>query len=137
MRRFFQRRFTVVLSAAALGWSSSLCRKERTMKSRIVTLLAASLLAVLAATPAFAQRQLELTPQIGWQWGGTLDFPNGDVHVNAAINYGGVLGIPLRPGYDAELSYTYQGSEVKARPRGAPEFKLFDLGTHYMQIAGV
>ena len=80
---------------------------------------------------------LEVTPMVGWQWGGTLDYGSGgDIHVNAALNYGGALGVMINPMEWGEVSYTYQSSEVFARPAAAPEFKAFDLGTHYIQAAG-
>jgi hypothetical protein len=96
----------------------------------------ASLLAAPGAARA-AGALLEVTPMVGWQWGGTLDYSSGgDVHVNAALNYGGALGVMIRPMEWGEVSYSYQASEVIARPPAAPEFKLFDLGTHYIQASG-
>jgi hypothetical protein len=80
---------------------------------------------------------LEFTPMVGWQWGGTLDYGNaGSVHSNAALNYGGALGAQLRPGEWAEISYTYQSTDVTARPPATKEFKLFDLTTQYIQASG-
>src|SRR5262249_31012068 len=77
------------------------------------------------------------------QWGGTLDSYEsngvalgGDIHVNAALNYGGAIGAQIRPGEWAEIGYSYQGSEVFVRPASAPKFKVFDLGTHYIQASG-
>jgi hypothetical protein len=98
-------------------------------------MLAAGFAAPGAARAAGAL--LEVTPMVGWQWGGTLDYgTGGDVHVNAALNYGGALGVMINPMEWGELSYTYQSSEVFARPAAAPEFKAFDLGTHYIQASG-
>ena len=83
-----------------------------------------------------ASAVLEVTPMMGWQWGGTLDYsPGGTIHANAALNYGGAIGAQIGPGYWGEVSYTYQSTEVIARPTAAPEFKLFDLATHYIQAA--
>jgi hypothetical protein len=80
---------------------------------------------------------LDVTPMVGWQWGGTLDYSaGGDVHVNAALNYGGSLGVMIRPGEWYEVSYSYQSSELIGRPPAAPEFKVFDLGTHTIQVSG-
>src|SRR5262245_33889695 len=85
----------------------------------------AGMMALLAAfgtpgTARAASASLEVTPMIGWQWGGTLDYSTGgDVHANAALNYGGAIGAQIRPGYWAEISYTYQSSEVIGRPPAA------------------
>lgn len=117
---------------------------------RPLAAVAVAALAGMAVLTGFgtarSQATVELTPMVGWQWGGTLDYSaGGDVHVNAALNYGGALGVMLRPGYWGEVSYTYQKSELIARPpAGADslayvagaEFKVFDLGTHYIQLSG-
>ena len=95
-----------------------------------------AMLAILIA-PGVASAQATLTPMVGWQWGGTLDYVSGDVHINSNMSYGGAISAPVRPGYMAELMYTYQGAEVIARPNVGGEFKLFDLGTHYIQLNGV
>ena len=92
---------------------------------------------IAACTPAFAQRGAELVPSIGWQWGGTRTYSAGDVHINGAINYGAAIAVPIRPGEWGEIDYTYQASEVVGRPDRGATFKLFDLGTHYIQLAGL
>jgi len=97
--------------------------------------VAAAFLLVFAGT-ASAQGP-QLTPMVGWQWGGTLDFVSGDIHINSASSYGGALSVPVRPGYNAEIVYTYQSAQVIARPNVGPEYDLFDLGTHYIQACGV
>jgi opacity protein-like surface antigen len=95
------------------------------------------LAAGFAAGPAAAQKPPnELIPLVGYQWGGTLNYTSGDVHANAAMNYGGILSVPVKPGYSLELSYTYQSTDLIARPNVGKTFKLLDLGTHYMQLSG-
>lgn len=123
---------------------------HRPMDSRIVTAArwrrSSAVLALIlgltaigfAATPASAQQRppTELIPLIGYQWGGTLNYQAGDVHANAAMNYGGILSVPVRPGYSLEISYTYQSTDLIARPNVGKTFKLVDLGTSYMQLSG-
>jgi len=101
-----------------------------------VTLGALALVAFLSVSTAHAQRSTELTPFAGWMWGGTLDYVDGSIHVNAAPNYGGMLSVEVRPSEFIDLSYWYQGADVIARPRGFPEFKFMKLGTHYIQAGG-
>jgi hypothetical protein len=94
--------------------------------------------AALLAVPGIASAQAKLTPLAGWQWGGTLEFISGDIHINSAASYGGAISVPVRPGYMAEVMYTYQAADVIARPNsGLPDFDLFDLGTHYIQVNGM
>jgi len=111
---------------------------RRAVRVAALILGVASLAGLGAAERARAAAALlEVTPMVGWQWGGTLDYSQGgDVHVNAALNYGGALGIMLRPGEWGEVSYTYQSSELIGRPTAGPEFKVFDLGTHHIQLSG-
>lgn len=100
---------------------------------------------LLVAMPAAATNggAIELMPMAGWQWGGTLDYydpytgASGDVHIEAAESFGGAIVRSVGHGVWGELSYWYQGSEVTARPSRAPNFKLFDLSTHYVQLSGL
>ena len=95
------------------------------------------------ATQAEAQGGASITPTFGWQWGGTLEYYDpfyqvgGDVHVEAAQTYGGTISVPVRPGYAAEISYWLQESKVIGRPDRNPEFDLFDMTTHWIQISGI
>jgi len=109
---------------------------QREQYHRRAALLVA-LLATLACPAIAAAQGASLTPLVGWQWGGTLDYPSGDVHANAALSYGGALTVPVRPGYSGEIMYTYQSTHVIGRPNVGGEFELFDMGTHYIQINGV
>ena len=102
-------------------------------------------LVVTTAPRVLAQgRETMLTPMIGWQWGGTVHYTDpygyyagGDVHANAALSYGGALTVPIRPGYWGEINYMYQHTDLMARPAYGPNFKLCDLGTHYIQLSGL
>jgi hypothetical protein len=112
----------------------------------IAWLALAVLALTLAGAPgAFAQgRETMLTPTIGWQWGGTVNYTDpygfytgGSIHVNAAMSYGGALTVGIRPGYWGEINYMYQGSELRVRPSVGQDFKLCNLGTHYIQLSGL
>jgi hypothetical protein len=114
-------------------------KDRRAVRVAALILGVASLLAGIGAAERAraASAVLEVTPMVGWQWGGTLDYSaGGDVHVNAALNYGGALGVMLGPLEWGEVSYTYQSSELIGRPTAGPEFKVFDLGTHHIQLSG-
>jgi hypothetical protein len=122
------------------GWRSRARFTPRAGAGLTAALLVALTAPLLSSAPAWAQqgeRGVVITPTVGWQWGGTLQFTGGDVHINAATNYGGTIGTEVRPGLFAELGYTYQASKVIGRPNLGPDFHLFDLGTHYYQISGL
>jgi len=84
----------------------------------------------------------ELTPQIGWQYGGTqeyvtyLGYPAGDFHSNANLNYGGTFSIFLKPVYAAEISYSYQSTDLIVRPNGQRDQKVGTLASQYIQLQG-
>ena len=93
---------------------------------------------------AWAQEQgsSELTATVGWQYGGTQDYVTysgygyGDFHANAAVDFGGTLSYFIRESYALEIVYTYQKTDLVIQPIGAPDTKLGDLSTHYIQLYG-
>ncbi len=93
-------------------------------------------MALFVVPVAHAQRSVELIPFAGYMWGGTLDYTDGSVHIEAAPSYGGMLSVETRPNEFVDVSYWFQSSEVTARPRGLPHFRLMDLDTHYIQAGG-
>ena len=94
-------------------------------------------LAVVAATtPAVAQK-VELSPVLGWQFGGEIDAGEGILEIPAAWSYGLVLDIALQPGTKLELLYTRQETRLDLKPfNGDPTSTLFDMAVQYIQ-AGV
>ena len=115
-------------------------RGVRHRARRAAAMLGAAIVLTAAGATSSARAAsaiLEVTPTVGWQWGGTLDYSaGGDVHANAALNYGGAIGVMVRPGEWYEVGYSYQATDLIGRPPGLAEFKVFDLGTHYIQLAG-
>jgi opacity protein-like surface antigen len=111
-------------------------RPVRARFSRVGIGISGALLALslFAIAPA---RAVELTPMVGYQWGGTLDYPSGSVHIDAAMSYGGSIGAMVQPGTFVEIGYMYQGSKLIGQPRTGPDFTFFDLGTHYLQLSGL
>jgi opacity protein-like surface antigen len=125
------RGYCAILRTLPLTWKETLMRK----------LLIVALM--LAPTAAWAAGGAELTPQVGYMWGGTQEFIGsglyplgGDLHANANVTYGGTLGFAIRPGYDFELSYHYQSTDLLIRPNGQKSFKGDDLTTQYFLLQG-
>jgi opacity protein-like surface antigen len=99
-------------------------------------LLAFALAVVLSASPAWAQTRAEITPFIGYQFGGKVELFNGDLKIGSDINYGAILDITVRPGGQVELSYTRQDTELRWRPFvGEPE--TIPMNIDYWQIGGL
>jgi hypothetical protein len=106
-----------------------------------LTLVGALLLPAAAGAQMVGDK--EITPQVGWQWGGTQEYSNyvgypaGDFHSNAALNYGGTLSIYIRDYYAAEISYSYQSTDLILRPNGQIETSLGTMASQYMQLQGL
>lgn len=98
---------------------------------------------LLIPAAAHAQYKIELTPQIGWQYGGTQEYSaypgysSGDFHANANLNYGGTLSIYMRPGYAAEITYSYQGTDLLLRPNNQSDVNLGNMASQYILLQGM
>ena len=111
------------------------------MRMRTLSILVAL---ALLPTAAWAQHQgeKEITPQIGWQYGGTQEYSSypgyaaGDFHANANLNYGGMLSIFIRDYYAIEFAYSYQSTDLLIRPNGFPDTKIADLAAQYIHLYG-
>jgi hypothetical protein len=103
------------------------------------------LLLMTLPAAAWAQRagDRQLTGQVGWQWGGTQTYstysayPAGDVHAEAAVNYGGTFTVFVREGEALEIAYSYQPTDLILRPNGIPSFKIADLACHTLHLNGL
>jgi hypothetical protein len=85
------------------------------------------------------RKSLELTPMVGWQYGGTIDAAQGgDLHFDAGWSYGASVGIQMEPTLTGEVSWSVQKSKAVLRPTGVlPDTTLFDVDIHYLQLAGL
>ena len=79
----------------------------------------------------------ELTPYVGWHWGGGLSTTLGELKIDPAMNFGGILGIRTSAIQVVEFTYNYQKSSlVLERGTGFSDSTLFDLNTHFIQVGG-
>lgn len=83
---------------------------------KISVLLIAGLIAlsILHSKPLFSQ--VELTPFVGYMMNGKTTFIEGQLKLSDNISYGVILGIPVRHGVIAELSYTRSESRASWNP---------------------
>jgi opacity protein-like surface antigen len=90
---------------------------------------------VLAQMPTWAQ-QVEITPLVGYQFGGKITVQRGTLNIKDAMNYGVILDITVRPNTQLELSYSRQDTRVEFR--GAPvDNRIIDASVEYWQIGGL
>lgn len=99
-------------------------------------LLALTLVLTLGSTPAWAQHKAEITPFIGYQFGGSIQTFNGDLKIEADMNYGATLDITLRRGSQIELGYNRQDTNLKFVPFLGSIEKV-PMSVEYFQIGGL
>ncbi|UCF20673.1 MAG: hypothetical protein JSU87_04485 [Gemmatimonadota bacterium] len=76
------------------------------------SILALALSTTLIAAPAVAQDRAEITPFVGWQFGGWAAGRSGDFRLSDDVAYGGILDIAVRPGAQAEFMYSRQETQL-------------------------
>jgi opacity protein-like surface antigen len=110
------------------------------MMKRILILCSAFLM--LGGLPGFAQEappwnRVEITPFVGYQFGGSIRVRDGYLRIKDNVNYGFALNITLRPGAQLEIMYSRQSTEMQADAFYGPKETLFDMAMEYYQIGGL
>lgn len=107
-------------------------------KFKFLRLALQGLLLLMFLLPNGAKAQIELTPFGGYMFNGKVKFIQGDLKFSDEFDYGIVLGIPIRHGVTAELSYTHSESKASWVPSYyyAPDFPAanFRVNINYFQI---
>jgi len=67
------------------------------------------------AQPRYEAHRFEISPFVGYQFGGTLRIQDGDLLIKADMNYGGTLNVTVRPGVQLELAYISQDTELRLK----------------------
>jgi hypothetical protein len=107
-----------------------------TIRRTIIAAAAVALAVTFAPSKASAQfHQLELSPTVGYLFGGKLPTSEGELSVPAALSFGAMGSVRLRPGGFLELIYLRQHSELRLRQGGFNE-KQSDLHSSYWMIGG-
>jgi len=110
------------------------------MAQRTAILISLSL--ILGALPGFAQQpppwnRIEITPFVGYQFGGSIRIRDGHLRIKDDVNFGFALDITLRPGAQLEFMYNRQSTEMRIETFYTPKETLFDLAMEYYQIGGL
>ena len=96
--------------------------------------------AALSFGPVAAQAQfhtVELTPTIGYLFGGKFSTSTARYEIPSALSYGAQLSFKVRSGGWVDLTYIRQDSEVRETQFGSGTTeKLFDLGSNYIFVGG-
>ena len=89
----------------------------------------------LGLSTAWAQ-QVEITPLVGYQFGGKITVQRGSLNIKDDLNYGVILNITVRPNTQVELSYSRQDTRVEFRGVGFENVNI-DASVEYWQIGGL
>jgi hypothetical protein len=89
----------------------------------------------LGLSSTWAQ-QVEITPLVGYQFGGKITVQRGTLNIKDDLNYGVILDITVRPNTQLELSYSRQDTQVEFRG-AVVDNPVIDATVEYWQIGGL
>jgi hypothetical protein len=109
-------------------------------RNRCIALAGALVVFAGSAVPATAQsHRVEITPFVGYMFGGEVNTRNGSLSVKDDMNYGLALNFALRRDTELEASYTRMDTElmfdqwqVGKRPIYAASVNVWQLGGQYL-----
>jgi opacity protein-like surface antigen len=110
------------------------------MKKAVLIIM---LIAGFSAAQAFAQygydsHRFEISPFAGYQFGGKFSVRAGTLSIKDDMNYGGTLDIYVRPGFQVELAYIRQDTELWLRDvLTGIKSPLFDITVEHFQIGAL
>lgn len=133
MSRKAERRRTLAVSAGAPGAAAAVT---------IWLLPGIAVLPPFAAAQTSAEgettKQVEVTPFIGYQWGGALAVEGGAAEIPSGMSYGVILSRRVRA--DAKMEFFYSREETSLEfqaDTSSQSTKLSDLAVQYFQIGGL
>jgi len=98
-----------------------------------------SLLAVLClavAAPLAAQSGIEITPTIGYRFGGTINNDDGRFSASDNLAWGATFGYRVKADGLVELVYSRQPTTVRFKPDTGAAFTVSDAAIEYLQFGG-
>jgi len=93
-------------------------------------------LALCAATPLAAQSGIEITPTIGYRFGGTINNDDGRFSANDGQAWGATLGFRVKRDGLVELVYSRQPTTIQFNPDSGATFTVGDAAIEYFQFGG-
>ena len=105
-----------------------------------VTALVVAVVCGAGAAGARELRGFDVTPFIGYQFGGKFTSYQGDLNIVDNQNYGLFIDIPVNPsGVKAEIFYSRQDTvfELRTRPPNRVTRYLFDIAVEYYNVGAL
>ena len=110
-------------------------------KVSFLNLMISGLLAMILFLPVKSSAQIEITPFGGYMFNGKVPFVQGDLKFSDEFDYGVILGIPIRYGVMAEISYTHSESTASWVPSFyyADEYPAdkFNMNINFFQVGAI
>jgi hypothetical protein len=97
------------------------------------------LLAVLClavAAPLAAQSGIEITPTIGYRFGGTINNDDGRFSASDNLAWGATFGYRVKADGLVELVYSRQPTTIRFNPDTSANFVVGDAAIEYLQLGG-
>ncbi|MCF8367163.1 MAG: hypothetical protein K9H16_15345 [Bacteroidales bacterium] len=118
------------------------------MKKILLAIVVASVFSISASAqiPGNAPKsgnsiKLEITPMVGYFFGGNIKLYEGKLKIRDNVSYGVIAGLPLPNGVTFEFSYIGMPSTAQWRPYFNYENQYpsrdFDLNVNYFNLGGV
>jgi hypothetical protein len=105
------------------------------MNNQLKINIGALMILVMLPLLSFSQTTVNITPQVGYMFGGSLRGYEGRIDVDDKINYGGTIGFGVLEYTQIELTYFRQDSRARIERYGFFEnIREFDLATSYYQL---
>jgi hypothetical protein len=109
-----------------------------TMRNRWVALAGALVVLTASAVPATAQtHKVELTPFVGYMFGGEVNVPNGSLSTKDDMNYGVVLDFSLNRQAQLEASYTRMDTQLQFDEYRVGKRPIYGVSVNYWQFGGL
>lgn len=104
-----------------------------------LALLAAALVLLAGALSASAQPVIEITPTVGYRFGGTLHAEDAtnlerEADLEDGVSYGLVIDLPVSKHVQIELLADHQSTGLEESTLFAPARNDFDLDVNYYQV---
>ena len=101
-----------------------------------IILLSALLISIVATSTA---QNLEIIPYMSYQWGGKLNFYEGDIRIQSSENYGIALNYTVPRGTILQLEYFNQSTNIDVRlyEELGGSYKSYPVSMSWIQVGGL
>ncbi len=89
------------------------------------------------STSSNISRRIELSPFVGYQMNGKINFVEGDFKMDNAMSYGGMLSVEVAPQIWGEFTYSRTDTKANFRRFLGVETYHYDMAINYFQLGGV